>query len=666
MKVLSWLLGLLLVIIGGIYFIAFTASGNAIVSPILEEKINEAGKLQSKLNTFTLDMSSFEILLALDSENSIHAKGTYSLFSQSFDATYDVKLLKLENLEELTKKPLLGSLKTDGTAKGDLGFMKIDGVSDIALSSTTYHIELTDLDPTSIIAKMSDADLIALLELVGEKPYADAKLNLDVNFKNIKPHELDGDILFTTKDAKLNTALMNKDFELNIPKTDFTMQLDAKLKGDDIDYNYILASNLAKITTNGNIVPSPLNINAKYMLDIKELAVLRPITNADVRGAFNLHGTVKGTKEDMAVYGISDFAASDISFTAKLKDLKASSLEANIKKLQLKKVLYMVKQPRYANGIFDLSVKMDSLEKDKLKGTVISNVKNGSLNSKLLTKEQKYKASMPKTNFTLSTYSVLEGSIIDTKIDLTSNLASVDIKQARYDLKDKSLVTDYVATIPNLSKLYFIIERHLKGSLVANGDVKKDEKDLDVTVHTNIAGGKIDAKLHNDTLKAEIKSLQTIAAMKMLQYPPVFKSSLNGVLDYDLKKKKGSFDGNLKEGGFEENMAFSLVKQYAKIDMYKEKFKGTVSAKINKDTVLASFNLKSNTSSIKTVKTKINSATNIINSKIDIVANKHPVSIILTGNKSKPKVKIDAEEVVKDQLKKEINKKLGGFLKGLF
>ncbi|MDQ7044314.1 MAG: hypothetical protein Q9M32_00165 [Sulfurimonas sp.] len=660
MKVLAWLVGVLAVIVGGVYFIAFTPSGNSILKPIIEEKINEATELDTKLNTFALNTSEFEIFLELDAENTIHAKGTYALLSQAFDAAYNVKLEKLQNLTKLTKTELLGAFRTNGTAVGDIAYMEIDGVSDVGLSDTTYHVELTDLNPTSIIAKIKNADLESLLELGGQKAYAKAKLDVDINFKNIKVHELDGDISLATRDGILNTKLLNKDLELNIPKTNFAMNLDAVLKGDDINYTYVLNSNLAKVTSDGKVVPAPLNVDIKYALNIAELAVLKPITNADVRGAFKLNGTVKGSKEKMTVNGFSDLASSDTTFTAILKDFKASSLEAQMKNLHLAKVLHMAKQPHYADGIFDLDIAMSNLEAGQLKGTVKSNIKNGLLDVKFISKMQKFKTRMPKTTFALSTVTELDADIVDTKAQLNSSLANLDIKQARVNLKDGSIVSDYTTTIPNLDKLYFVIERHLKGSFKATGDFKKKDDNTEVTMHSNVAGGVMDVKMHNDDLSADLKSIQTIDAMKMLLYPPVFKAALNGKLAYNVAQKKGKFQGSLVDGGFEKNMAFTMMKQYAQIDLYKENFKGDVSADINKELVLASFDLKSNRSSIKTVNTKINSDTNIIYSKIEIVADKNPLTVVLSGNKSAPKIMIDAKSLMQGQATKEISKQLEG------
>lgn len=666
MRIVSWLLGLFIFTVVAAYFIVFSPFGNAMIKPIVEGKINKATNLKSSFTTFSFTSNQFEILLALDGDNTIYAKGAYSLSEKSLDIIYDVKLNKLENLNNLTKQALKGTLNTEGTLKGDQEFMKIDGVSDLASSDTSYHLELTKLKPTSIISTIKNADLTSLLELMGKKPYADGKLDVDVDFKNITPHFLDGDVVLSTRNGNLNTDFLNKDLDLELPPTSFDMKLDATLKGDAVEYTYALESNLAKVNSNGNIIPKPLKVDARYTIDVKELALLKEITNADIRGPLKLNGTIQGTRKKMLVNGISDIASSDTVLSLTLKDLKASSLKAKMKNLQLSQVLYLAKQPHYADGILDLDVDISSLEKGNLQGTVISHVSKGLLDSRYITKTSKFKTKMPKTRFTLNGNTNLQGKTANTQLDLKSTLANLEVKKMTYNLEDKSVTSDYEIYVPKLSSLYFIIERHLEGAIKLDGTIKKSKEMIDITMNSKIAGGVLEATIHNDDVHAKIKSIQTLEAMKILKYPAVFKASLNGVLDYDKALKKGKFTGDLVDGGFEDNMVFALVKKYAKIDMYKENFKGKVSANIDNENVLASFDLKSNTSSIKTIKTKINSKTQVIDSKIDIIVNKHPMSVILTGNKSKPKVVIDAKEIIKEQFKKEINNKVGVFLQDLF
>jgi len=665
MKIVSWFLGLVVMVIVGIYFMLFTAIGNGILAPIVEKKIKEQTNLDSKLQVFSLSMSEFEVLLELNKDNSISVKGVYSIFDQSFNTEYDVKLNKLETLKPLTKKPLKGPLFTDGTAKGDMAFMVIDGKSDIAISTTVYHMELSNLDPTSIIAKIQNADLRALLELAGEKAYAQGKIDVDVNFKNIKVHELDGNILLSTKDGKLNDELMSKEFELDIPTTKFSMNLDAKLKGDDVNYVYALNSNLAKITSAGNIVPEPLKVDITYSLDIKELAVLKPIIQEDVRGPFTLDGTAKGTQKNMIVEGVSDLASSDTQFSTILKNNKPISLNASIENLKIEKLLYMLKQPHYGDGILTLNVDMEDLRKGNLKGHVISNIKNGLLDSKYLTKEQGFKTMMPKTTFNVITNTILNGDMTETKLNLKSTLATLDIEKAKYDLEKKSITSDFKATVSDLDNLFFITERHLKGAITLNGKIKKD-KDLDLQVHSKIADGTLDAKLFNDDLHVDLKSIQTLKALEMLIYPEVFASSLNGVLDYNTKAEKGKFNGNLVGGKFTPNTMLTLVKQYGNVDLYKESFKGDVSADVNKEKLLASFSLASNSSSIKTKEAKLDSKEKTVDATIEITANKHPISVSLKGDTSSPAVSVDAGDILQKEVEKAVGEKLNGLLKGFF
>lgn len=665
MKFLAWIGGILITIVIAIYVVAFTPFGNGLVKPTIETKIQEVTKLDSKLTTFVLNMSQFEIVLELSKSNQVILKGEYSLFSRAFDIVYDVKIGSVEELKSLTNAALKGSVLTNGTLKGDINLINIDGVSDIAKSDTAYHIELTELNPTSIIAKIESADLLSLLELGGQKAYASADVNLDINFKNITPHALDGDILLQTHKGKIDTKLMKRDFNVTIPPTAFSMRLDAKLQGDNVDYKYLLNSNLAKISSSGNINPEPLALDVKYALNIKELAVLKPITNADVRGKFNLNGTAKGTKERLKVNGFSDVADSDTVFDISLKDFQPKTVKAKIQNMKLQKVLYMLKQPHYTDGIFSMDLDISDANLKTLKGTVVSKITSGLIDSNYMTKSYEFKSKMPRTTFNMTANTKLNANLVDTKVDFNSNIANLDVKQARFNMRDSSIVTDYLVKVPSLDKLFFVSQRHLRGGISANGEFKK-AKDLDFTIHSNIAGGKIDAKLHNDDFHADLKSIQTIDTLHILMYPEVFKSSLIGTLDYNLVKEKGVMKADLVDGKFTRNQMLDLIKQYAHTDLYKERFKGNANADINKEKIVASLDLKSNKSSIKTKNTRLNSKTQKINSKIDINANGNVVVIGLTGNAASPKVSIDAEKLIKKEAEKAIKKELGKYLKGLF
>ncbi|MFK5937041.1 MAG: hypothetical protein QM497_01480 [Sulfurimonas sp.] len=665
MKYLAWLMGLLVSLVIVVYVVAFTSFGNNLLKPTIESKIREQTKLDSKLKTFKLSMSKFEILLELNKNNTILVAGNYSIFSQAFNIAYRMSLEELKTLKPLTQTQLNSSFHTDGKVVGDMAFLKVDGKSDVAKSATTYHVELTDLNPTSIIAKIDAADLSKLLFMLNQKAYASADINLDINFKNITPHQLDGTVNLKTLKGKLNSKVMKKDFNISIPHTAFTMNLDANLKGDDVDYTYALNSNLAKLTSSGNLSPEPLAIDIKYGLNVKELAVLKPITGADVRGALKLKGTVKGNKKKMNIIGKSDFASSDTTFLALLENFQPSKVKVKIKHLKLQRALYMVKQPHYADALFSMDIDILDARTASLKGIVKSKITNGLVDSTYMTKAYEFKTKMPRTTFNANTTTTLNKNIVDTKVDFNSNLADFDIKSAKFNIKDSSIVSDYIVKIPNLDKLYFASDRHIKGGIIAKGELKK-AKDLDFTMHSDIAGGKVDALLHNDDFHATLASLQTLDIFDMLIYPKIIKSSIDGKLDYNLVKQSGIFDGKLSDGKFTKNQVLDITQKYAHIDLYKQVFKGDVDAKIMQEHILASLNLKSNTSSIITKNTKLNSKTQAIDSKIEINANGNPITVTLRGNVNRPKVGINAEKLMKKEATKAVKKEINKLFKKFF
>ncbi len=487
-KYLAWIGGILLIFAATVYGVFFTPIGNSLIKPMVENKIREQTKLESKLTKFSLATSNFEIVLELNSNNIIKIKGDYSLFSRAFDFSYEVGLQKLESLEPFTLTALRGTLYTNGTVKGNMAFMKVDGKSDIGDSHTAYYVELTDLNPTSIIAKMKDAKLSSLLHTAAKNPYATADIDLEINFKNINPHMMDGDIVLKSKNGNIDPKYMKSDFNVTIPKTSFSMNLDAKLKGDNVDYNYNFASNLFKIVTSGRVVPEPLKTDIKYSLDIQEIEALKPIIGADIRGALKLKGEAKGDKERLTVSGISDLASSDTVFEAVLKDFELASLRAKIETLKIEKLLFMLKQPHYMDGLLFMNVE-------------IGNAK-----------------------------------------DFTQNGAALN--------------------------------------------------------------------------------------------------------------------GQVANARFEKNQIFDGVKEFAKVDMYKELFNGDINAKVYKDNILASLNLRSAEASIKIKEAKINTKTKQIDSDITLQAKKNVLSAALNGDIDAPRVSINLEEFMKTEAGKEVQEKI--------
>jgi len=662
MKFLGWFFGLLISTVIVAYVVVFTPMGNALVKPFIEQQLKKQTKLPTTLDTFTLGLDSFHIVVTLNKNNRIFLEGTYALLEQSFHVDYKIALGALETLQSLTKTQLQDNFLSDGSVEGNLHFITVDGKSDVAKSNTKYHIELTEFNPTSIIAKMQNVNLKALLHMLNQKTYATANVNLNINFKNITPHKLDGKIKLTTFQGKINTKVMKKDFGITVPSTFFSMHLDADMKGDFVNYVYHLDSNLAQISSGGRIIPDPLNVALTYKFNVKELAVLKPLTGIDVRGPLSLDGTLKGTKAQMKLQGKTDIALSKTSFLVNLKNLAPANLLLHVKALHLEKLLYMVKQPHYANALVDVTMNMKNLNPKNLQGTVDTKLYKGLFDSKYLTKAYAFKSPMPRTFFNATTHTKLHKDLTHTKLHFNTTLAILDVKDAEFNVKTANLFSDYKIKLRNLDKLYFITQRHLKGIVIAHGQVAK-AKDLDFSMYSSIAQGNMEVKLHNDALHVSMKKLQTLDILDMLLYPKIIKSNIDAKLDYNLASEKGKFQGYITQGYFTKNQVLDLTKHYGKIDLYKQVFHGDVGADIHKENIIASLDLQSNTSSIKTNNTFINTLTQQIDSQIHIKANKHPLVVKLRGDINAPKVSVDASELIKIEAKKALRKNVSNKLK---
>jgi len=419
------------------------------------------------------------------------------------------------------------------------------------------------------------------------------------------------------------------------------------------------------IAIKGDYSLFPQSMNVVYKVNLEELKTLKELLQAELDIPLHLNGTVVGDVKLLVVDGLSDIASSKTTFRAELINFTPSKVHADIKGLVIEEVLAVLKQPHYTDGLFDLNVNITNADVKNLNGVINTKIYKGKLDLKYLTKKYEFKSMMPTTTFNATTSSKLQKDVVDTRVDFNSNLVNLDVKSAQFNITQKSLDTDYKVNVHNLDRLFFITGRHLKGKIIANGRVKK-AKDLEFSMFSNIADGKLVASLHNDDFTANLNGMQTLKILDMLLYPKIFKSFINGDVKYNLADAKGIFNGKLSQGRFTKNQVLDLVKQYAGTDMYKETFKGDVSAKINKQMIIASLDLKSNRSSVTTNNTKLNTKTNSIDSKIKINANGNPIGVQLSGTVNKPIVDIDAEELIKKEATKAITKEVNKFLKGFF
>ena len=657
-KLFISLFGFLFLVAVGIYSLLFTSVGNSILSPFIESKINESLNIKATLKKFSLSPSTIDIVLKLDKDSFIEAKGKYSLFSKSFDIDYDIKVINLALLKPIIEAKIRGPFATTGRAYGDLNVINIQGKTDVARSKSKYNVVLNEFKPTTLIAKIDNLHIQDILYMLYQPKFLAGTVQIDSNLNSLDPKNLKGTINLVMNNGVINREIFKKEFNVNLPKTTIKLEADANLNKTKIDYSTKILSNLAKITSNGLVDTKNLNFDLNYILNIKELALFQPIIDTKLQGPFNTKGIVKGDKNLLKIKGDSDIAASLTKYELFLKDLKPDSLILDIKKAKLQKLLYLASLPIYADADIDLRAKLDNLDIDNLLGDILFEIKNGKTFPKVLYEE--FNLTDAKIGFEAISKTIFKNSVAKTNLSIDSSVAKADIKEAIFDIKNSTFALDFTLYVPDLDKLYFVTKKHLKGDIRIVGDVKKD-KDLLVVAHSNILGGRIDFRLLNDELTKKIRGINVIELTNMLIYPKIFDSTMDADLSYNLASKKGKFIANLFDGRILPNKMTFLLNQMAKFDITKEIYKKiTIDGKIDNKMIISNLDMQSRLTHISSKDAILDLDKNRVDAKLKIDIKKKPVYVKIRGDINKPKVSIDAKSIIKEKAKKEIIKKVPG------
>ncbi|MBW1752852.1 MAG: hypothetical protein JRJ46_07050, partial [Deltaproteobacteria bacterium] len=160
-----------------------------------------------------------------------------------------------------------------------------------------------------------------------------------------------------------------------------------------------------------------------------------------MRGPLELVGTVNGDKKHLRIKGQSDQAAGQTRFDVEFQDFKPKAIQADIKHLKLKSLFSMLALPSYADGTLDVGVTIDDAQAESLTGRITTTLSNGKVD--ITTMAREFDLKVPKIRFNAETTSILKVNLIDTAASVTSSLASLNVKRARFNVKEALLTSDY-------------------------------------------------------------------------------------------------------------------------------------------------------------------------------------------------------------------------------
>ncbi len=679
-KIFLFLAILILLIFGAVFGILFTKPGNDFVASMIEKKVNaNQDDVSLKVNDFRLTMSDIMFNATIDDNSIINIEGPLSLLNRSVDLEYDINIKDLSKLQNITKQRLNGSFSTKGIIKGDQKLAVIKGSSLVASSNTTYDIKLVDFKLNNILFNMKNAKVEQLLHLVDQPIYAKGNLNLDANIKNAEISTLDGLVTANISNGILNAKVINKELKENKTPITFTANTVTKLISNFANTKIDLNSSLANLEVKeAKVNLKNSEINTDYKLFVKDLAKLEALINQRFNGSFTTEGVVNIDNKTIKIDGKSDILSSSTNYDIKVKKSKPEYINITVNKAKIEKLLNLVNQPIYANGLLNINAKIKNPDIKDLDGQILTTILNGKVDNSVVNKQFDQKLKNP-LEFKADVVTDLADTKAISKVNLTSTMANLDMQKAVFDISNSNFISDYILNVVDLSKLYDVTQTKMRGAVKFTGNINQTPTSLKIDGKSDLFGGKLNFDLVDDKFKAKVDKVEVKDLTHMLYYPEFFSSKSNIDLDYNLSSKVGKVTGNLINGQFVQNEFSKLINTFAKFDLTKEIYeKVELKSDINKNIINTFVNMQSKYTKITVPNSIVDTKKNTIDALVKTTLKKYTFDTTVKGNLSNPKVKVDtkafleskygqkakekvdkAKEKYKGKIEEKLQKKLG-------
>lgn len=665
-KVLLWIGGAILGLMGLAYILIFSPVGNAIFKPILESKINKHSPIPLKLSRFSLGLNTLEIYLQNKPNLDIKLQGTHNLLLFKVDMA-----LKINCNDASLFSDHIGveQFYIDTTIQGRIyKTLQIHTISDIGKSDTDIHITLENLNPSSIQANIKDMHLNTILAIFGKKPYISGILNIKTKEPiDSKANSSNSPILLTITQGSFNQNHIKQDFDIDIPHTNFNAKLSSALTDNTLKYNFLLNSNMGHITSLGTIDTKTSLTNGSYDIKLDNLNALTPLVGRKIRGSLNTSGIIRGDKNQITISGKSNIAESSSSYDILLADLALKEINFDIKRLKVEKLLYMLYQPPYITGTQDSQGKIWDFNN----GISIQSTQSfrGRTNNAAFREFLK----MPNTTFNSSITSDIQKGSGQINFKLDSAIAQIAAPNITINLHKKNIKAPYEIMIPDLKKLQFLTDIALYGAIKANGTINLQDS-LKVDLHTTNFGGELKAMLEDKDLKISLVDLDLGSLLKIVQYPQVFNAKMNGEILYNLASQSGKLKATLSNGKILKNTLTDALYEYSKFDATNVIFDDIrLTSRIKKHILISDLAIKSNDFSIDGDTIIVDLGQSTIQALLKVALKNNRIGINLNGNINAPQIQFDLTDFIKDQASniikqldtkpKDALKKLQGLLK---
>ena len=382
-------------------------------------------------------------------------------------------------------------------------------------ANLVYSLHVIDKIPQNIVASMKGVSLAEILELAGQPPLAEGKIDLDMNMPDIGEEFAKGYGKIVLNKAFFNAPIVKKMYDLTIPnESHMTANVDMNLKGNILNLLANAQSNLFDLkVADASIGLNDKKVHASYDMDVKEMGIL---TQNKLAGPLKVVGKVGLEDKDYHIEGATHSLGGRLLF----KIAKTSKLY--FENLELAKILKLTKQPAYADGMLSGS---GDIDKEFKSGRYDVKIEKGQFGAKSIEKAFGYQ--IPEVNnFTFTSTGKIAKKVLDAEVSLDSSLSEMKFTGLVYNIEKKKLNTEYDLFLPNIGLLIPDNKAVKRGYISAKGTLSFD-KTLKVEGTTKGLGEKLDFVYDGKTATVDARNLFLEKLLSLSALPRYVKGKLS-------------------------------------------------------------------------------------------------------------------------------------------
>ncbi|CAD7289476.1 hypothetical protein LMG7974_01548 [Campylobacter majalis] len=543
MKILTYIIICIVLLIGGAFGLVFSDFGNNLIAKKIETAVLQKTGYELKFRAFNLSINKLNLAANIDDSISVNVDGNFSILKQSFNLDYDINALGLAEIKLNTPISLRGK------TKGKISDFDINGAGKAFGSNINFLANIKDYAPLTLVLNAKELNIAELLAVTKQPNFATGTLDISTNLKenDKKPQGM----ATITLNALANNKIIQNDFNITLP-SNFTIKAvsSADINAGKISAKTQLLTPVANANANETTYDlSTDELTSDFNVQVPNLAKLEPIIKQKLSGSLDANGFVNliGSEVKDATLNLNGLGG------AVNAQYKNNSLIANIAKIKLDEVLKLLLQPVVASAEINGKANIKNLNDSKnMLGEISLKTSGGKLNQNGF---KELGINMPNgVNLELDANANVKNSVANFDANLLSSLLNLKNLNGEYNLDKKDAKANFNIDVSDLAKFESLVGAKLSGAMGLKGDLSLKNNTLDtLNIDGKALGGDIKASLKGQNLaltlnNSTIKDLFLLAGQKPLANGVInLNANLNSL---DMKNLNGKADLNVQNGEF--------------------------------------------------------------------------------------------------------------------